>query len=189
MYTVKRTVESDPLFGHSVRILEHMGELEGYVGQVAFLLVDKYAARYNKGHVAAGFSLRVERLHDMSGLKVVFEYWQIQGAPAPVNTNAHVFKDPYASATLIRAYGEHEDVNKQVAERMGAIGKPVYKKAYPGTSVDAVIKELDDLARRFVVESDHAAIKHMGQPVTYKKPKKAPPTDRGNFKGYKKWER
>lgn len=189
MYNVKRTVEEDPLVGHTVHIIEHMGELETYVERIAQDLVIKYASRLNAQHVMAGFTLRMERLCDMSGLKVAFEYRQVPGAPAPLNSNAHVFKDPATSATLIREYGEHEDTSKQVAERMGAIGKPVVKTPYQGISIDFVVKELDSLAQRFVSDSDVASVKHMGAPVTYIKPKKAPPTDRGNFKGYKRWER
>ena len=189
MYSVMRKVKEDPLCGNVVRIIENMEELEEYIERLAQRVVTKYAVRYNASHILTGFLLRIEELHDYSGLKVVFEYWQVPGDPAPANTNAHVFKDPESSATLIREYGEHEDTNKQVAERMGAIGKPVYKRAYQGMSLDFVIKELDDLGQRFVKESDEVSIKHMGRPVTYEKPKRAPPTDRGNFKGYKKWER
>lgn len=189
MYNVKRTVEEDPLVGHTVHIIEHMGELETYVEHIAQDLVIKYASGLNAQHVMAGFTIRMERLCDMSGLKVAFEYRQVPGVSTPINYNAHVFKDPAASATFIRVYGEHEDTSKQIAERMGAIGKPIHRKPYPGTSIDYVVKELDDLARRFVKDSDNASVKHMGRPVTYTKPKQAPPTDRGNFKGYKKWER
>lgn len=189
MHYVMRKVTDDPLCGNSVFILENVWELAERVQAYSPHAIRKYATRRAAGHIAKGTQVRLENFKDGSGIKVVFEYWQIEGGPAPTHVDMHVFKNPAHCVTLIREYGEYESTEKQVAERMGAIGKPIVRTPYEGLSVDVVADEIDDLADRFVLAADKAAIKHMNRPVTYKKPKKPSPTDRGNYKGYKQWQR
>lgn len=189
MYSIMRSVKEDPLVGNSVYLLENIFELAERAHAYSTHALRKYASRIAAGHIADGTEVRLENFKDSSGLKVSFEYWQVKGAPAPTYVESHVFKNPAHCVTLIREYGEHESTEKQVAERMGVISKPIIKTPYSGISVDVMADELDDLAVRFVNGAEKASEKHMGRPVTYKKPKKAPPTDRGNFKGYKRWER
>jgi hypothetical protein len=188
MYSILREVKEDRLCGERAVLLENKFDLVDHINRMAPKIVKYEAFRHNGSHLVDGISIRMESYEDGSGLHLSMEYRRITDSPQPSYRDVHTFRNPQNVVTIIRVYGEYEEHSKQVAERMGAIGRRVIMKEFAGMSADCVTDEVHDLAHRFVKRVAEKFPKEAHYPMTYGKPKTTPPTSR-DYKGYKKWQR
>lgn len=187
MYTIRREVEEDPLFGRVEYMLENMSDLIDVTVKVVPMLISKYTSKYDCSNLAKGVSLRYERT--MEGEVVTrLSFSHLTDDRMPIHMATHVFKDPMYMGTKIRVYGENTSDRMKVAERMGAVGKPIEYKIFEGISRTLVIDELDSFTETFIKDLLRVVPKNGDRPVVYQKPKTPPPTS-PDFKGYKRWQR